>query len=72
MLDRREFIQTTAGAAVAATLPVRLPQADASARDICMRALNAAKAAGASYADVRVARTRRQSVSTREQQITNL
>ena len=72
MVDRREFIQTTAGVVAAATLPLRLPQADASIRDLCMRALNAAKTAGASYADVRVARTRNQSVGTREQQITGL
>ena len=71
-MDRREFIQTTAGAAAISTLQPKLPQADASIRDLCMRALNAAKTAGASYADVRVGRTRLQSVSTREQQITNL
>lgn len=71
-MDRREFVQTSAAVAVASRLPLRLPQADASIRDLCMRALNAAKTAGASYADVRVGRTRLQSVSTREQQITNL
>jgi TldD protein len=71
-MDRREFIQTTAALATAATLPARLPQADASVKTLCLRALDTAKAAGASYADVRVARTRTQSVSTREQQITSL
>jgi TldD protein len=71
-MDRREFVQTAAGAAAISTLRLRLPQADASVRDLCMRALNSAKAAGASYADVRVGRTRLQSVNTREQQITNL
>ena len=35
-----------------------------------MRALDAARGAGASYADVRVSRNRNQSISTRERQIT--
>jgi len=71
-MDRREFMQTTAGAAAISTLRLKLPQADASVKDLCMRALSSAKTAGASYADVRVGRTRLQSVNTREQQITNL
>ncbi|HMG18505.1 MAG TPA: TldD/PmbA family protein [Gemmatimonadales bacterium] len=71
-MDRREFVQTAAGAAAVSTLGLRLPQADASIKDLCMRALNSAKGAGASYADVRVARARLQSINTREQQITNL
>jgi TldD protein len=71
-MDRREFVRTGAAATVASRLPLRLPQADASIKDLCLRALSSAKTAGASYADVRVGRTRLQSVSTREQQITNL
>jgi TldD protein len=78
-LDRRDFVKTTAAAAAAAWLPVtspaatlELPQADASIKDLCMRALDAAKAAGASYADVRVSRNRNQAVSTRERQLTGL
>ena len=71
-MDRREFVQTGAALAVASRLPIRLPQADASIKELCMRALSTAKTAGASYADIRVARTRSQSVNTREQQITNL
>ena len=74
-MDRREFIQTTAALAAATKLPAPLHtllQADASIKSLCLRALDTAKAAGASYADVRVARTRNQSVSTREQQITSL
>src|SRR4030081_293495 len=71
-MDRREFVQTGAAVAVASRLPPRLPQADASIKELCMRALGSAKTAGASYADVRVGRTRLQSVNTREQQITNL
>ena len=71
-MDRRDFLQTGAAVAVASQVPLRLPQADASVRDLCMRALSTARKAGASYADIRVARTRIQSVATREQQITNL
>jgi TldD protein len=37
-----------------------------------MEALNAAKAAGASYADVRIGRYRRQSINTRERQVTGV
>ena len=37
-----------------------------------MEALNAAKDAGASYADVRIGRYRRQQVGTREQQVTGV
>jgi TldD protein len=75
-MDRREFVQTGAALAVASKVPVQLPppppQADASIKELCMRALSTAKKAGASYADIRVARTRLQSVNTREQQITSL
>jgi len=41
-------------------------------RALAMRALDTARAAGASYADVRLNRNRSQSVATREQQITGL
>jgi len=71
-MDRREFLQTAAATTAISSLQLRLPQVDASVRDLCMRALNSARTAGASYADVRVGRTRLQSIATREQQITNL
>src|SRR5512145_734438 len=71
-MDRREFVKTGAALAVASKVPVQLPQADASIKELCMRALSTAKKAGASYADIRVARTRLQSINTREQQITSL
>jgi predicted Zn-dependent protease len=45
---------------------------DAATRDLMMDALNAAKMAGASYADVRIGRYLQNFVSTREQQITNV
>ena len=43
---------------------------DAGIRDLAMEALNAARDAGASYADARVGRYRRQFVATRERQVT--
>ena len=45
------------------------PPMDAPTKDLLMAALNAAKMAGASFADARVGRTRRNFVITREQQI---
>jgi TldD protein len=49
-----------------------MPEMDAATRDLMMEALNAAKMAGASYADVRIGRYLQNFVSTREQQITNV
>jgi TldD protein len=45
---------------------------EAQERELAFVALDAARAAGATYADVRVGRNRSQSVTTREQQITGL
>ncbi len=45
------------------------PPMDAPTKDLLMAALNSAKMAGASFADARVGRTRRNFVITREQQI---
>ncbi len=45
---------------------------DAGIRDLAMEALNAARDAGASYADARVGRYRRQFVATRERQVTGV
>ncbi len=68
-MDRRQFLGTTAaGFAAAAVLPP--PQADSAIRDLCLHALDAAKAAGAGYADVRIGRNRSQSVATRERRVT--
>lgn len=70
-MDRRQFLETSAGAVAAATLlPPPRAQADAAIRDLCLHALEAAKAAGASYADVRIGRNRSQSVATRERRVT--
>ncbi|HEX2095356.1 MAG TPA: TldD/PmbA family protein, partial [Longimicrobiaceae bacterium] len=78
-MDRREFLLTGAALAAGVALPDLVPRAEASfagfaqdpaVRDLAMRALDAAKLAGAQYADVRISRNRNQSVSTREQRIT--
>ncbi|HUF25819.1 MAG TPA: TldD/PmbA family protein [Gemmatimonadaceae bacterium] len=45
---------------------------DASVRDLANIGLQAARDAGASYADVRFGRYRRQSIGTRERQVTNV
>ena len=52
----------------------RLPRrrADAAALEIANEALNAARKAGASYADARIGRYRRQSIATRERQVTGV
>ena len=83
-VSRREFLKRSS-AAVAAIPVVRippaaagrsgalaLPQADASVRELAMAALDAARSAGASYADVRVSRAQSQSVATREDRVINL
>src|SRR5262245_8054162 len=77
---RRDFIGTTAAATAAVvaygpslsepltqTLPA--PAADTAALELANEALNAARKAGASYADVRIGRYRRQFISTRERQV---
>src|SRR5690606_32783831 len=45
---------------------------DPATRELMMEALDAAKRAGASWADVRIGRNRNNSVNTREQQVTNV
>ena len=51
---------------------VASPGTDTFVEDVAMEALNAARDAGASYADVRVGRYRRQFVATRERQVTGV
>ncbi len=66
-LSRRELL---AVAAVAACTPPRSPTAPAvRIEDVLGRALDAAKRAGATYADARVVRRRDQSVATREDHV---
>ena len=80
---RRDFIKATTSTAAALavgrhlaldpaaqTLPA--PSADAAAIELANDALNAARGAGASYADVRIGRYRRQQIATRERQVTGV
>ncbi|HEU0016165.1 MAG TPA: TldD/PmbA family protein [Longimicrobium sp.] len=77
-MRRREFLARSAAAAAGlSVLPRGVLHAgervgwDAAAnRELAMRALDAARSAGATYADVRINRNRSQAVSTRERQIT--
>lgn len=80
---RRDFIKTTAAsvAALAATphvggagaqVAAPPPAADAAALALAYEALNAARRAGASYADVRIGRYRRQRIATRERQVAGI
>ena len=78
--NRREFIKTTAATAAAlvsgrlhpqpAAQTVTAPSADPLVLELANEALNAARSGGASYADVRVGRYRRQDIHTRERQVT--
>jgi TldD protein len=81
---RRDFLKLT-GATAAAIAMARPGEAraanamvqaglpgDASERDLLMEALQAARDAGASYADARIGRYRRQSINTRERQVTGV
>jgi TldD protein len=88
MTDRRTFLKQSAvavaGMAAASACSTRAPavvvpaaQADAAAspatvRELLMGALDAARAAGATYADARVQRQQQNFVITREQQIQNV
>ena len=75
---RRDFVKATAAAAALAALPtpvLALPAptpGDPALNALLMEALNAAKDAGASYADARAGRYRRQFVATRERQVTGI
>src|SRR3954467_3123194 len=81
MTDRRDFLKTTgatAAAVAAASLArpdrarAQQPAMDAATKDLLMAAINAAKLAGASFADARIARQRQNFIFTREQQIQNV
>ncbi len=67
--------KATGGAAIATAAPAPLVHEipdDTSIRELMMAALDAAKSAGAGYADVRIGRQRQNFVFTREQQIQNV
>jgi TldD protein len=83
--SRREFLRTTGAAAAAAGLTSLVPApliaspaspraasptpGDAFLNELAQRALDAARSAGASYADVRISNGRTQSISTRERRV---
>ena len=79
---RRDFIKTTAATAAAlaagpgvsfgAAQTVAAPAADPLVLELANDALDAARSAGASYADVRVGRYRRQTIATRERQVSGV
>src|SRR6476619_8176040 len=76
---RRDFLKATAATTVAlassdlclgaAPQGVAPPSADPFAIELANEALTAARGAGASYADVRIGRYRRQEIQTRERQV---
>jgi TldD protein len=79
---RRDFIKTAGMAAALTASPglllepvaqtIEAPEADPFAIELANEALNAARGAGASYADVRIGRYRRQAVTTRERNVTGV
>jgi TldD protein len=85
-ISRRDFVKSaSAAAAITAIGPTAdafaapptiivptHPPLRADYRDLCMRALDAAKTAGAEYVDVRIAQYRSQSVQTRERRVQGL
>src|ERR1035437_2924979 len=80
--NRRDFVKASAVAAVATIAGPQLLKAapprviarstEIYADDLVLEALSAARDAGAQYADARIGRYRRQSLNTREHQITGV
>jgi len=80
-INRRDFVRGTAAAAAATALAANRVDAlhaattrlatpgDPAIRALAMRAVDAARSAGAEYADVRIAQNRSQAVFTREQRV---
>ncbi|MEZ4425095.1 MAG: TldD/PmbA family protein [Gemmatimonadota bacterium] len=79
-MDRRGFVVRSAAAAAGLSLHPSLLDAalrprtvgDPFARAIAFRALDAARSAGASYADVRVGTVRNRFIATRERRVTGI
>src|SRR5262245_9809293 len=76
---RRDFIKSATALTASPRLllepvaqTVQAPTADPFAIELANEALNAARSAGASYADVRVGRYRRQAVATRERIVSSV
>ena len=82
MANRRDFLKVTGAVGLSAALsraasalpaPILLsPEPTDEPKDLAQLALEAARDAGASYADARVGRYRRQSIGTRERQVTGV
>ena len=85
MTSRRTFLKTGTAALGAAVVGPRVLAAepllqqqrpalytDPATRELMMEALDAAKRAGASWADVRISRNRSNSIQTREKQVTDV
>jgi len=82
MTTRRDFLRSAAAATAVAGLgcattgtivpPPTADTSDPTINDLALEGLNAARAAGASYADTRIGRYRSQFVSTRERQVTGV
>ncbi len=81
--NRRDFIRTGAAATAAVAVGPRILAAappgvvavapgDPMAEELVLEAINAARDAGAQYADARIGRYRRQQLQTRERQITGV
>ena len=79
--SRREFLQQSAAAAAAVGLlsaeraqaaPRPVSQGESAHRELALRAIDAARAAGAEYADCRISSARSQNISTRERRVTNI
>jgi TldD protein len=84
--SRRDFLKATSAAAAALGVTTAMPRAasalgdrhfatavgDPAIRALALRAVDAAKSAGAEYADVRISQQRNQSISTRERRVQNL
>jgi len=79
MTTRRDFLKAAAAVTAVAGLgspatafALRPTDSDTFVDDLALEALNAARSAGASYADARIGRYRSQFVATRERQVTGV
>ncbi|HEX5726922.1 MAG TPA: TldD/PmbA family protein [Longimicrobiaceae bacterium] len=79
-MNRRDFLRRSAATAAGLATGVAFPHGvaasarvggDPAQRELALLALDAARRAGATYADARISRVRSQSLSTRERQITD-
>ena len=80
---RREFLQLSSAAALGLAAyrlppqyriaaPTAQPLTDPTFKELAMRALDAAKSAGAEYADVRISQNRNQAIQAREHRVQSL